>query len=65
MLSLTPGTQEFHVEQGHLFNDLLEALVVVHVSPGEGRDPANSSLDSGLRRKDARGEQVSHNLADV
>jgi hypothetical protein len=33
--------------------------------PGEGRDPGNVSLDSGLRRKDHRGERMSLNFADV
>ncbi len=33
--------------------------------PGEGWDPANASLDSGLRRKDDRGEGIPHILAGV
>ena len=30
--------------------------------PCEGRDPANALLDSGLRRKDDRGEGMSYNF---
>ena len=33
--------------------------------PGEGKDPANASLDSGLRRKDDREQVMSDSFADA
>ena len=33
--------------------------------PGEGREPNDASLDSGLRRKDICREEMTHKFADV